>query len=58
MKEREKTSKALEDFGVMTEPYGANTPTYNLRALFAYCNENGRDPEKLTEDELKQFQTN
>lgn len=57
MEARKATPFDLEDFGPMTEEYGASTPTYDLRALFAYCTERGIEPEALSEDELKTFQT-
>ena len=52
-----KTAK-LEDFGVMTEEWKEGTPTYNLRELFAYCNQTGKKPAQLTELEREQFRTN
>lgn len=58
MEARKEAPLDLEDFGPMTQEYGPGVPTYNLRALFAYCQERGIEPEDLSENELKQFQTN
>ena len=48
----------LEDFGVMTEEWVEGTPTYNLRDLFAYCQNVGKKPVELSELEREQFRTN
>lgn len=48
----------LEDFGVMTEEWKDGTPTYNLKALFAYCRKIGKKPAELSEFEREQFRTN
>ena len=48
----------LEDFGVMTEEWNEETPTYNLKELFAYCKKIGKRPVELSDLEREQFRTN
>lgn len=48
----------LEDFGVMTEEWKEGTPTYNFRALLAYCEKVGKEPAALSDLEREQFRTN
>lgn len=48
----------LEDFGVMTEHIDENTPSYNLKALFAYCRRVNKKPVQLSDEEREQFRTN
>ena len=48
----------LEDFGVMTEEWKEGSPTYNFRALLAYCEKVGKEPAALSELEREQFRTN
>ncbi|MBQ6347933.1 MAG: hypothetical protein IJI71_10315 [Clostridia bacterium] len=52
------TQTELEDFGVMTEEWKEDSPTYNLRALFAYCKKVGKRPVELSDSEREQFRTN
>ena len=52
------TSVQLEDYGVMTEEWKEGTPTYNFKALFAYCKKVAKKPADLTELEREQFRTN
>ena len=47
----------LEDYGVMTEEWKDGTPTYNLRALFAYCEKTGKKSEELSDLGREQFRT-
>lgn len=55
-----KVEKALEleDFGVMTEEWGKDTPTYDFRALLAYCKKVDKEPANLSDLEREQFRTN
>ena len=48
----------LDDFGVMTEEWNEDTPTYNLKELFAFCRKVGKKPSELTDLEREQFRTN
>ena len=48
----------LEDFGVMTEEWHDETPTYNLKELFTYCKRIGKRPVELSDLEREQFRTN
>ena len=48
----------LEDFGVMTEEWTEEMPTYNLKELFAYCKKIGKRPVELSDLEREQFRTN
>lgn len=48
----------LEDFGVMTEEWNEETPTYNLKELFDYCRRVSKRPVELTNLEREQFRTN
>lgn len=48
----------LEDFGVMTEEWKKDAPAYNLKALFNYCKEVGKQPVELSDLEREQFRTN
>ena len=48
----------LDDFGVMTEEWNEDTPTYNLKEMFAYCRKVGNKPSELTDIEREQFRTN
>lgn len=54
-----KTQADLDDVGgILTEEWKEGTPTYNFRALMAYCNKVGKNPEELTDLEREQFRTN
>ena len=53
-----KTEVELEDFGVMTAEWEDGTPTYNFRALLAYCERVGKEPADLSDIERDQFRTN
>ena len=48
----------LEDFGIMTEEWKEGTPTYNYRALLAYCEKVGKEPAAISDLEREQFRTN
>ena len=48
----------LEDFGVMTEEFTENIPTYNIKATYEYCKRVGKKPAELTDLEREQFRTN
>ena len=50
-------TKELEDFGVLTEEWKEETPTYNLKAMFEYCARVGKRPAKLSDLERAQFRT-
>lgn len=52
-----KNTVELEDFGVMTEEWKAETPTYDFRALLAYCERVGKAPAELSDLEREQFRT-
>lgn len=53
-----KNTVELEDYGVMTEEWKEGTPTYNFRALLAYCERVGKKPADLSDLEREQFRTN
>lgn len=42
MEAKLKMQDDFDDFGTFTEPYSDDTPTYNFRALLAYCKEKKR----------------
>ena len=57
MEAKVKDTAELEDFGVLTEEWKEETPTYNLKALFEYCARVGKRPSKLSDLEREQFRT-
>ncbi len=48
----------LDNYGMLTEPYGKDTPTYNIKKLFEFCRKIGKEPVELTDEERGQFRTN
>ncbi len=44
-----------EGQGQFTIPFSDRTPRYDIRRLNEYCNTSGKDPDKLTLDELNGF---
>ncbi|MGZ4111762.1 MAG: hypothetical protein ACXVP5_04905 [Tumebacillaceae bacterium] len=44
-----------EESGVYTERIDKDTPVYNLRQLFQYCDKQGIHPSDLSSDEMKKF---
>lgn len=58
MEAKVQVTTMLEDFGVMTEEWNEETPTYNLKELFAYCKKIGKRPVELSDLEREQFRTN
>lgn len=58
MEAKVKTPVELEDFGVMTEEWEEGMPTYDFRALFAYCEKVHKRPAELSDLEREQFRTN
>lgn len=49
---------SLDNYGMLTEPYGKDTPTYNIKKLFEFCRKIGKEPVELTDVEREQFRTN
>lgn len=53
-----KESKHCDDIlddGVYAIPRKEGEPKIKVRALFKYCEENGKKPEELSDEEVKQF---
>lgn len=48
----------FDDMGVFTLPFDESAPTYNIRKLDEYCKQHNKEPNELTDKELKVFQTN
>ncbi len=48
----------LDNYGMLTEPYGKDTSTYNIKKLFEFCRKIGQEPVELTDEEREQFRTN
>ena len=48
----------LEDFGVMTEEFTDDIPTYNLKAAYEYCEKVGKRPAELSDLERERLRTN
>lgn len=58
MEAKLKMQDDFDDFGTFTEPYSDDTPTYNFRALLAYCKEKNVHLSELSEEERERFRTN
>ena len=50
-----KAMKAIEDSGLMVEPFFSSLPLYDTKKLREYRKEKGIKPEEITEKELEMF---
>lgn len=48
--------KDFDDMGVFTLPFDKSAPMYNIRKLDEYCELHNKEPNELTDEELKMFQ--
>lgn len=48
--------KDFDDMGVFTLPFDESAPMYNIRKLDEYCELHNKEPNELTDEELKMFQ--